>query len=299
MYSELLSIVPREQVKFDELMRNHTTFRIGGPADVLVEPAGIEQLQKVLACCRRAGFPCFILGAGSNLLVRDGGIRGVVIKLGDKLQEVHINDSEVYAQSGTRLSALSKIVARHSLSGLEFAEGIPGTLGGAIVMNAGAYGGEMKDIINVVTVVEPGGLIKTLPASELNFSYRSSCLQDSGDIVVGAGMTLQKDDPTVIQKRMKGFAEQRKHKQPLQLPSAGSTFRRPPGHFVGPMLEELNLKGYQVGGAQVSTKHAGFIVNTGNATAADVLGLIKEVQERVKEAYGVELKPEIKVVGEG
>ncbi len=299
MYSELLSILPREQVKFDEPMKNHTTFRIGGPADVLAEPAGIDQLQKVLACCRQAGYPCFILGAGSNLLVRDGGIRGVVIKLGEKLQEVHINDSEVYAQAGIRLSALARTVACNSLSGLEFAEGIPGTLGGAIVMNAGAYGGEMKDVITTVTVVEPGGLIKTLPASELNFSYRSSSLQDSGDMVVAAVMALQKDDPAAIQERMRGFAELRKSKQPLKLPSAGSTFRRPPGYFVGPMLEQLNLKGYQVGGAQISTKHAGFIVNTGDAAAADVLGLIKEVQDRVKEAYGVELKPEIKVVGEG
>lgn len=298
MDSELKDLFPADRIKINEPMRDHTSFKVGGPADYMVTPENLEELEKVIAFCRDKKLNFFILGLGSNILVRDKGIRGIVVKLGNGFKNVTIDGEQISAEAGISLSDLAREAAGHGLGGLEFAEGIPGSLGGAVVMNAGAYGGEMKDILMEVTAISQDGDIKKYFPDEMSMTYRKSTFQLNGDTVISAVLKLHKDNVESIQARMEDFARRRKEKQPLEYPSAGSTFKRPPNHFVGPMIEELGLKGYQIGGAQVSTKHAGFIINAGNATASDVLALIDFIQKRVKERYSVELQPEIKVIGE-
>jgi UDP-N-acetylmuramate dehydrogenase len=255
-------------------------------------------LQRTIALARRAEIPLTITGNGTNLLVRDGGIRGIVVKLAESFDRVTVEGSQITAQSGAPLGEVSRRAADHSLAGLEFAVGIPGTIGGAILMNAGAYGGEMKEVVTRCAVLEEDGTLRVMLPADLQFGYRTSALQGTRMLVVEVEMELRPGDPEEIRSRMADFTFQRESKQPLQLPSAGSVFKRPPGHFVGPMVEELGLKGYRIGDAQVSEKHAGFIVNRGAATARDVLSLIRHVQQSVHEKYGVSLETEVRVIGE-
>ncbi|MGE5371140.1 MAG: UDP-N-acetylmuramate dehydrogenase [Solirubrobacterales bacterium] len=295
----LEAMLPSGRVKRLEPMARHTSFRIGGPADYFVTPTTPEEIQIVLQWARQRSLPWLVIGGGSNLLVRDGGIRGVVIHLGSQMKSVRLEDSSrLRAQAGIRLSELAKTALQHNLTGLEFAEGIPGTLGGGVFMNAGAYGGEIGPLLVNLVILTPDGEVVEQPASGFQFGYRSSSFQDNGCLVLEATLQLEPGDPAQIRERMRGYGQSRKEKQPLEYPSAGSTFRRPQGRFVGPMIEELGLKGLRVGDAEVSVKHAGFIVNRGHATACDVLELIKTVQDRVRAAYGVELHPEYRIVGE-
>lgn len=298
MHHKILDIVPIDRVKFDEPMCNHTTFRIGGPADIMVIPNTPEEIVAVLRFCRESQLPLFVFGLGSNILVRDRGIRGVVMKLGEGLKTISIKGQQVEAEAGVRLSQLCRVVAREGLSGLEFAEGIPGSLGGAVVMNAGAYEGEIKDVLDSVKAVDLTGQKCQFSAHQLQLGYRSSIFQNGQYIVLSALLNLTTANPEVITATMKEYAQRRRDKQPLDMPSAGSTFKRPPGIFVGPLVEQLGLKGFQIGAAQVSTKHAGFIVNSGNASCDDVLGLIAHIQEAARQHMGVELHPEVKVVGQ-
>lgn len=298
MYSEILNLIPVERVKFNEPMYKHTTFRIGGPADVLIMPESYAEVTEIITFCKNNGINFFILGMGSNILVRDNGIRGVVIKLGNTLKNIRIFDNNIYAEAGIRLSELSKRAAAHSLRGLEFAEGIPGSLGGAVVMNAGAYGGEISKVVGEVEAIDHSGSVKKFTNAQIQYGYRKSIFQNSDYIVLAAILKLEHGEKEKIQATMREFAHLRREKQPLDFPSAGSTFRRPEGYYVGPMLEKMGLKGYNVGGAEVSRKHAGFIVNTGSATANDVINLIKYIQQKAREQFEVDLQPEIKIIGE-
>ena len=279
-------------------MREHTSFKIGGPVDLMVLPQNTEEVIKAAVWCRRNKMPLFIFGLGSNLLVREKGIRGVAVKIGSGLDKVIIDGNEITAEAGISLADLSLTAAENGLRGLEFAEGIPGSLGGAVVMNAGAYQGEMKNIVAEVTVVDEEGNLKSLSNQELNFGYRRTILQNSPLILVSVLLQLEPGRREDIKNRMAEFRQQRQQKQPLELPSAGSVFRRPEGFYVGPMLEQLGLKGFTIGGAQVSEKHAGFIVNIGNATADDVLNLIAHIQGLVKNKFEIDLQTEILVAGE-
>ncbi len=298
MYAKLDDFLSPEQIVLNADMRKYTTFQIGGPADILVMPRTIDEVLNALEFCREKSIPYFLLGQGSNILVRDKGIRGMVIKLGNCLKQLEISGSDILAQAGVSLSDLAWKAAKHGLSGLEFAEGIPGTLGGAVVMNAGAYGGEMQDIIYEVTAIDSEGHFRTFKREELEFGYRSSIFQKEFYIVLAARLHLQPGKPEEITATMTEYSRRRSEKQPLEYPSAGSTFKRPEGFFVGPIIEELGLKGFSVGGAQVSGKHAGFIINKGQAVAEDVIQLIRHLQEEIKEKHGVDLIPEIKIVGE-
>jgi len=287
------------KVYLNEPMAKHTTFRVGGPAEVLVKPTNREEIKTVVDVCQQSNQPWMVIGSGSNLLVRQGGIRGVVIELGANFRECKITENVIVAAAGIRLFSLSRKAVQHELSGLEFAEGIPGSLGGAIFMNAGAYDGEMSQVVTRVVSLDPqtGQEITRFP-EELEFSYRHSCFQQNGEIVLEATLRLLPGEQDKIMAKMHDLGNKRRDKQPLDLPSAGSTFKRPPGLFVGPLLEELGLKGYAVGGAQVSPKHCGFVVNRGDATADDILNLIAYIQERAWQAKGVRLQPEVRIVGE-
>ena len=278
-------------------MPRYTTFRVGGPADVLFLPASVEELQQALAAAKEEGIPACLIGNGSNLIVRDGGIRGLVIVLGEPFSEVRVEGTQVWAQAGARLSAVAAAAQRAGLAGLEFASGIPGTLGGGCAMNAGAYGGELKDVLLWADVLLDGEL-RRLSRDEMEMGYRSTMPLRRGAIVVSACFELRRDDPEAIQERMRDLANRRREKQPLNLPSAGSTFKRPEGHFAGALIEQCKLKGCRIGGAQVSEKHAGFIVNVGEATAADILNLIEHVQHVVQAQTGVHLETEVRVLGE-
>jgi UDP-N-acetylmuramate dehydrogenase len=298
MYNWLARIIPQNRIIFNEPMKKHTTFKIGGPVDVMVIPQSIEELQNIITACASKQMPYLVFGLGSNILVRDKGYRGIAIKLGNGLKNIRVSADEIYCEAGIRLSELSRKAADNGLSGLEFAEGIPGSLGGAIVMNAGAYDGEMKNIIFSVQAISPQGQIKNFNGNEMDFSYRHSIFQSNGFIVISSLMKLKYDNIEVIQNKMRRFARQRREKQPLEFPSAGSIFRRPEGFYVGPMIEKMGLKGYRIGGAEVSIKHAGFIINIGNATANDVLQLIKYIQDKAFQQFGVNLQPEIVIIGE-
>lgn len=295
---QLRQLVGTENVWVDAPLKSYTTFRIGGPADALVAPATLEQLAAVLRFTGAQGVPLTVIGNGSNLIVRDKGIRGVVVQIADHLNTVSIDGQIVTAQAGVRLTALARAAYEHGLGGLEFASGIPGTLGGAVVMNAGAYGGEMKDIIRSVTIMDFAGQTKTLDHEQMRFGYRTSAVQGQPVLVIEASMQLAVKDPAEIKAIMDDLNERRRTKQPLQWPSAGSVFRRPPGNYAGPLIEGAGLKGASIGGAQVSELHAGFIINTGGATAQNVIDLIRMVQQRVKEKYGVDLETEVRVIGE-
>lgn len=298
MINDLRQQLPLDILRENEPMQNHTSFKIGGPADLMVIPRNIEEIKIVVSYCKQHTIPLLVIGRGSNLLVRDKGIRGVVMKLGYNFQAFHLEGEQIWAQAGISLAELAHNAAAASLRGLEFAEGIPGSLGGAVVMNAGAYGGEMKDVIIEVQAISATGEIRLFKGSEMEYSYRHSVFQESPYFVLAARMQLETGDKDGIYARIQEYASRRREKQPLEQPSAGSTFRRPDGFYVGPMIEELGLKGYQLGGAQISDKHAGFIINRDKASAADVLALIALVQTRVREKFGVALQPEVRVVGE-
>ena len=287
-----------KELLLEEPMAKHTSFRIGGPADVLAQPADEAELAALLKRAAEHAVPVTLIGNGSNLLVRDKGIRGLVIKLSNSFSDMKALGNELTFGSGISLAMASKKAASLSLSGLEFAVGIPGTIGGAVYMNAGAYDGEMAKVVTSVRVMDREGKISELKASELAFAYRHTALQNSGLIVTSVTCVLQPDEAESIAAKMADFSQRRISKQPLELPSAGSMFKRPVGYFAGTLIEQTGLKGYTVGGAQVSTKHAGFVVNVGGATAKDVLQLISDVQSKVFAAHGVRLEPEVLVLGE-
>lgn len=281
-----------------EPMKNHTTFRIGGPADALALPKTPEEVAEVVRFCHEHAQPYYVLGNGSNLLVSDEGYRGLVLQLYRNFNDIQVNGETITVQSGAMLAAVARTAYQTGLTGLEFASGIPGTIGGAVVMNAGAYGGEMKNVLKEVTVLTKEGEVLVIPAKALELGYRTSVIPKNGWIVLGAVLRLKKGDQEQILARMEELKEQRITKQPLDLPSAGSTFKRPEGYFAGKLIMDAGLRGFTVGGAQVSEKHCGFVVNRGNATAADVWELICEVKRRVKEMTGVELEPEVKLLGD-
>lgn len=281
-----------------EPMTKHTSFHIGGPAELMAQPQSEAELQSLLLKAAEAAVPVTLVGNGSNLLVRDKGIRGLVIKLGSMLRDIKVSGNMLTFGSGVSLAQASKKAAELGLSGMEFAVGIPGSIGGAVYMNAGAYDGEMSKVVKSVRVMDAAGEVSELSAGELDFGYRHSALQGSSKIVTSVTVELAADDKQAIAEKMADFSNRRITKQPLELPSAGSMFKRPPGYFAGTLIDQTGLKGYTVGGAQVSTKHAGFVVNIGGATAADVLQLISDVQAKVFAAHGVHLEPEVLVLGE-
>ena len=291
-------ILKDHQVLEAEPMSRHTTFRIGGPADLFLVPECVQEIEKIISVCKDEKVPYFILGNGSNLLVSDKGYPGVVIQLYRGFSQITVEGNEIHAQAGALLSGIAAAAREASLTGFEFAGGIPGTLGGAVVMNAGAYGGEMKDVLKEVTVLTGKGEILTLQADELRMGYRTSVIKEAGYIVLEAVISLEKGDQEAIRSRMQELAGMRSSKQPLSYPSAGSTFKRPEGYFAGKLIMDSGLQGYQVGGAQVSEKHCGFVINTGNATAEDVKNLMSDVQRIVMEKFGVKLEPEVKFLGE-
>lgn len=297
-YDKLTSVIAKERVYVDEPMSRHTTFRVGGPADFFVTPKAKEEVRDVTRICKEAGMPYYIIGNGSNLLVSDAGYRGVIVQIYKEMNEVKVEGDLVKAQAGALLSGIAAKALGAELSGFEFASGIPGTIGGACVMNAGAYGGEMKDVLESVTVLTGEGKIIELGRNELELGYRTSVIAKKGYIVLGAVLKLERGDGEKIKTYMDELKEKRVTKQPLEYPSAGSTFKRPEGYFAGKLIEDAGLRGFQVGGAQVSEKHCGFVINRDHATAADIMELMRQVQIRVKENSGVDLEPEVKRLGD-
>ena len=294
---QLKKVLEGDQVLIGEPMSRHTTFRIGGPADIFVIPKTIEDISHVCAIAKKQEIPLFVLGNGSNLLVADQGMDGIVLQIYKNFSGVSADGNELAIKAGTLLSTAAKAAQAEELTGFEFAGGIPGTFGGAVVMNAGAYGGEMVQVLKEVTVLTPEGEIKTIPAEELELGYRTSNILKNGYVVLSGTIALEKGDPEQIKAKMDEYSTARRTKQPLELPSAGSTFKRPEGYFAGKLIQDAGLRGYQVGGARVSGKHCGFVVNQDNATAADVMRLIADVQRIVKDKFNVELEPEVKRVG--
>lgn len=291
--------LPQLSLMQDEPMKKHTTFRIGGPADYYAEP-DVSQISKLIEIAKACDMPVAVIGNGSNLLVGDKGIRGLVIGIGKGMSEITAqgNGRIITAGAGAILAAVAAKAAEASRSGLEFASGIPGSVGGAVVMNAGAYGGEIKDVLIDATVLTADGELKTVTRDELDLSYRHSIVPEKGYIVLSARFMLTPKPQDEIKAYMAELRAKRVEKQPLEYPSAGSTFKRPEGYFAGKLIMDAGLRGYSVGDAQVSGKHCGFVVNKGEATAADVLTLIKDVQETVLKQFGVKLEPEVKMIGE-
>lgn len=297
LMDQLLQSFSADQLLVNEPMSGHTTFRVGGPADLLAMPAREEQLLFALSAARECGVPTLVIGNGSNLLVRDGGIRGLVIQLGERFADIRTEGTRLTARAGAPLSRVASAAQAAGLSGLEFASGIPGTLGGGCAMNAGAYGGQLSDALDWARVLL-NGRVETLNNAEMEMGYRSTRPLREGGIVLEASFLLKQDDGEAILSRMKDLNARRREKQPLNYPSAGSTFKRPEGYFAGALIEQAGLKGRRVGGAAVSEKHAGFIVNLGGATAQDILQLMAVVREEVLKRSGVTLEPEVRVVGE-
>lgn len=289
--------VPRDNIRLQEPMAGHTTFRIGGPADCFLQLEDEEQLRKVRRYLDLAGVPFFVLGNGSNLLVDDAGYRGVILQIGAKMSDIFVQGCHIIAKAGATLRQVAAAALEHGLRGFEFASGIPGTVGGGVVMNAGAYGGEMSQVVTQVRVVSSEGEVMELDNSTMEFGYRTSVIRNGSFTVTEVTFCLEPGDKEEIRARMEDLAARRREKQPLEYPSAGSTFKRPEGHFAGQLIMEAGFAGYQIGGARVSEKHCGFIVNAGNATARDVRALIGEVQARVKERFRVELEPEVVFLG--
>ena len=297
-YEKLSKIVKKEQILEEEPMKKHTTFRIGGPAEYLILPQTTEEIADVIKLCRQEEIPWYIVGNGSNLLVADEGVRGVVIQLLRNFNQIQVEGCQIRMQAGAQNAAVAKRALDASLTGFEFAAGIPGTIGGAVVMNAGAYGGEMKDILKEVTVLDPNGMIRTIPAEELELGYRTSIIARKGYVVLEAVIVLKAGDPKEIKAAMDELKEKRVTKQPLEYPSAGSTFKRPEGYFAGKLIMDAGLRGFSVGGAQISEKHCGFVINKDNATAKDVTELMDETKKIVMEKFGVALEPEVKRLGQ-
>lgn len=302
MNSEIIKkfcdLLGEERVFTGEAMSRHTTFKIGGPADYFLMPDKDTDVGRIVKICKESAIPYFILGNGSNLLVGDGGYRGAVIQIYKNMSAVTVEGTEITVQAGALLSSVAAAAKNAVLTGFEFAGGIPGTMGGAVVMNAGAYGGEMKDVLTEVTVMDEEGEIVTLPADKLELGYRTSIIKTAGYIVLEAKLQLKEGNPEVIRETMKDLTIRRTTKQPLEYPSAGSTFKRPEGYFAGKLIMDSGLAGYQVGGAQVSEKHCGFVINAGGATARDVRTLMDNVRDIVYKKYGVTLEPEVKFLGD-
>ena len=296
--AECREFLQPEQIMLDAPMSEHTTFKIGGPADCLLKPANLEETQKILQLVKKYDLPLTFVGNGSNMLVRDKGIRGVVVNFADTINDIRVEGTKMMVGAGALLKDIAEAAAQHSLAGMEFACGIPGSIGGAVFMNAGAYGGETKSVVNAVCAVTREGEIKTYTLDELELGYRHSIFQSNGEAIVEVELELTPGNEEEIRAGIADYTNRRESKQPLEMPSAGSTFKRPEGYFAGTLIDQTGLKGLTVGGAQVSTKHAGFVVNKGGATAADVVNLIHEVQKRVKDAHGVELQPEVRMIGE-
>ena len=295
--TELQNVMGGSGIFMEEPMKKHTTFRVGGPADVLVQPDETA-LAAILALCRQYHVSYSFIGNGSNLLVGDKGIRGVVIEMTDPMGNIEVDGTKITAQAGAMLSKIANTAASNGLGGMEFAAGIPGSVGGAVVMNAGAYGGEMKDIIERVYVLDENGAQLELDRDALDLGYRHSCIPEKKYIVTKVVLELVPRNEAEIRSEMKELNEKRAEKQPLQYPSAGSTFKRPEGYFAGKLIMDAGLRGYQVGGAQVSEKHCGFVINKGDATAADICQLMRDVSEKVQAQFGVVLEPEVKMIGE-
>lgn len=287
-----------ENVLLLEPMAAHTTFKVGGPADFYLKINSKQQLVKTVPYLNALGLPYFVLGNGSNLLVSDNGYQGVILEIGAEFGGITVEGSRVLVQAGASLAKLAKTAMEHGLSGLEFAAGIPGTVGGAVMMNAGAYGGEMAQVVTTVTVLAEDGSELVLNRDSMEFSYRSSVLKNKSFIVLEAELMLQPGDMQQIRARMEEYAKSRREKQPLQYPSAGSTFKRPEGYYAGKLIMDAGLRGYRIGGAQVSEKHCGFIINIGNAQASDIYELIEEVKEKVYDKFGVHLEMEVITLGE-
>ena len=298
IYESLLNIIDKNNIKIDEPMKKHISFRVGGPADILVKPNTEEELSSLVKFIKKENIPYLIIGNGSNLLVKDGGIRGIVIELSDNFNNFEIDGNLIKVQSGALLSIVGKAALREELKGFEFASGIPGTLGGSLAMNAGAYGGEMKHIVKSVRVMDTDGNIHELSNEEMEFDYRKSILSREKYIVLSAIIELEKGNYDEIKEKMADFTQRRVTKQPLSLPSAGSTFKRPTGYFAGKLIEDSGLRGLTLRGAQVSEKHCGFVVNLGDATAKDILDLIYIVKSTVNAKFGITLEEEVKILGE-
>lgn len=286
------------RIRKKEPMRLHTTFHTGGAADTFAEPETLDEIRELISVCNGSGTPFIVIGNGSNLLVSDEGFRGTVICLGPSFAKVRTDGTEIEAQAGARFAAVSQAALEAGLTGLEFASGIPGTVGGALVMNAGAYGGEVRDVLTSAEILETDGKPCRVPAESLELGYRSSNITALGRIILSAHFHLEPGDAAAIEAKMKDLNERRREKQPLEFASAGSTFKRPEGHFAGQLIERAGLKGFSIGDAAVSEKHAGFIINRGNAKSADIYALIREVQRRVAENSGVMLEPEVRFLGE-
>jgi len=297
LFKTLYEVIDRANIMIDEPMKNHTYFKVGGPADILVTPENISEIQAVIKICKQNGVKYFLIGNGSNLLVKDGGIRGVVIKL-SKINKIQVQANKIMAQSGATLFDVAEVALGSGLKGMEFASGIPGSIGGAAAMNAGAYDGEMSMIMESMLAIDGNGDLLTLTNGEMELAYRSSAILKYGYTVVSVTLSLQVGDMEVIKARMDALAKRRSDMQPLEYPSAGSTFKRPVGHFSGKLIQDCGLKGTCVGGAQVSEKHSGFIINKNNASAKDILDLIQFVQHQVEEKFGVKLSTEVKIWGE-
>lgn len=298
IYEGIKSRIASENILRNEMMKNHTSFKIGGPADIMILPKTIDDIVFSVDYCKKHNIKHLIIGNGSNLLVSDRGIRGVVIKIADNFSDVTIEETKVKAQSGILLSRLAKLIMNESLEGFEFASGIPGTLGGAVAMNAGAYGGEMKDIITGASILDNDGRVIYLNKEDLKLGYRNSIIQEKNYTVLEVDMELNRGDFEKIKNITDDLTKRRTTKQPLHLPSAGSTFKRPEGYYAGKLIEDSGLKGVRIGDAQVSDIHCGFVVNLGNSTFEDVYNLIKLIQKVVMDKFGVELETEVKIIRE-
>ena len=298
MYDFIKSVISQDRILFQEPMSRHTTFRVGGEAACMLLIRSEEELCKLIPYFKLIGQEYFILGNGSNLLVGDKGYQGIVLKLDKGMQEIQVEDTRIRVKAGALLSQTANLARDHGLTGMEFAAGIPGSIGGAVVMNAGAYEGEMKQIVESVRAMNTDGEILTLDNDTMEFGYRTSLIRNRPFVVLEAVLTLQKGDVQAITARMEELAQLRRSKQPLEYASAGSTFKRPEGYFAGKLIMDAGMRGYRIGGAQVADKHCGFIVNTGKATAADIKEVIEEVQARVKQRFHVDLEPEVVFLGD-
>lgn len=298
IYSLLKNIIDEEFILLDEPMKNHVSFKVGGPADILVRPRTEEEIKNIFKFVNDNNLPFFVKGNGSNILIKDGGFRGIVIELAENFSDFKIDGDEIVVQTGALLSVIGREAMKAHLTGFEFASGIPGSLGGALAMNAGAYGGEMKNIVKSVRLMDMEGNIIECSNEEMNFGYRHSKLSDEKLIAISAVIKLEHGCYEEIKAKMDDLAYQRRTKQPLEYPSAGSTFKRPEGYFAGKLIQDSNLKGYGIGGAKVSEKHSGFIINENNATASDIIRLIDYVKKTVYDIHGVKLEEEVKIIGE-
>ena len=297
-YKDLFyGIYEEKDIHLNAKMSEHIYFKVGGPVDILLTPNNAEQVRKSISICKENNIPFYVIGNGSNILVKDGGIRGVVIELSN-INKIVVNGTKIKAECGALLKDVSLIAAREALDGFEFACGIPGSVGGAVFMNAGAYDGEISFVIENAEVINENEEIITLNREQLNLGYRQSVVMQKGYVVISATFALKKGNKEKIKNRIDELTKRREEKQPLEYPSAGSTFKRPEGYFAGKLIQDAGLKGFTIGGACVSEKHAGFIINKNHGTAKDVLAVIKHVQEEVKKKFNVELHPEVRIIGE-